>query len=311
MAINLDGALTSSLHIQELNKNMPISTSTVVHVGAIVPDSVNLGDFVSVHAGALLAENCTIHGFTQIWSGTKIGENTCFDTGVSLERPDDKKNLGISFGANCEIGAGSVIRQGLSIGEGAIVRPGSVIEQNVPPYAIVSGVPARVLGYRESQLESSANFAFPKANFPAKESVESLGVGGVTLHTLKKVCDPRGDLSVGDFAKNIPFDPKRYFLVFNVPSEKTRGEHAHYECHQFLICVKGSCAVVADDGLSRREVLLSSPEMGIYLPPMTWGIQYKYSNDAVLLVFASHYYDSADYIRDYSEFVEAVRRQGR
>jgi UDP-2-acetamido-3-amino-2,3-dideoxy-glucuronate N-acetyltransferase len=59
---------------------------------------------------------------------------------------------------------------------------------------------------------------------------------------------------------------------------------------------------VADDGINRQEFLLDRPYVGVHLPPMVWGIQYKYSADAVLLVFASHYYDSADYIRDYSEF---------
>src|SRR5262249_38049086 len=141
------------------------------------------------------------------------------------------------------------------------------------------------------------------------DRVINVGVGGVTLHRFKFVRDMRGDLSVGEFQKDIPFKPERYFLVFNVPSEKTRGEHAHYKCHQFLICVKGSCAVVVDDGNSRCEVLLDSPDKGIYLPPLTWCIQYKYSGDAILLVFASHPYEAEDYIRNYAEFVEVIHRQ--
>ena len=128
----------------------------------------------------------------------------------------------------------------------------------------------------------------------------------MTLHRLKLVRDPRGDLSVGEFAREIPFEPMRYFLVFNVPSEHTRGEHAHYKCHQFLICVKGTCTVRVDDGQSRCEVQLNSPDLGIYIPPLTWGVQYKYSSDAVLLVFASDNYDANDYIRDYSEYKKYV-----
>jgi hypothetical protein len=72
--------------------------------------------------------------------------------------------------------------------------------------------------------------------------------------------------------------------------------------------VRGSCAVLADDGVNRTEVLLDSPDKGIYLPPMVWGVQYKYSEDAILLVFASHHYDASDYIRNYSEFLEEVKR---
>jgi len=67
--------------------------------------------------------------------------------------------------------------------------------------------------------------------------------------------------------------------------------------------VKGQVSVVADDGEKREEFKLDSPSVGIYLPPMTWGIQYRYSADAVLLVFASDYYDGADYIRDHAEFL--------
>jgi hypothetical protein len=63
---------------------------------------------------------------------------------------------------------------------------------------------------------------------------------------------------------------------------------------------------VADDGVLRREVLLDQPNLGVYLPPLTWGIQYKYSQDAVLLVFASHYYEANDYIRNYEEFLTAI-----
>ncbi len=78
------------------------------------------------------------------------------------------------------------------------------------------------------------------------------------------------------------------------------------KCHQFLIAVKGSVSVVADDGKSREEFVLNRNNLGLYLPPMTWGVQYHYSPDAVLLVFASDYYDSKDYVRAYDQFIELV-----
>jgi dTDP-4-dehydrorhamnose 3,5-epimerase-like enzyme len=108
---------------------------------------------------------------------------------------------------------------------------------------------------------------------------------------------------VGEFPKNIPFQPLRYFLVFNVQNSEIRGEHAHKKCQQFLVCVAGSCRVVADDGRHREEFLLNSPTKGLYLPAMIWATQYKYTIDGVLLVFASEYYDPQDYIRDYREFL--------
>jgi dTDP-4-dehydrorhamnose 3,5-epimerase-like enzyme len=140
------------------------------------------------------------------------------------------------------------------------------------------------------------------------EELLRTSVTGVTLHRLRGVEDLRGGLSAGEFARTVPFIPKRYFLVFDVPSRHVRGEHAHLACEQFLVCVNGSLSVVADDGMTREEFLLDSRNLGLYLPPMTWGIQYRFSPDAILLVFASHYYDSQDYIRDYREF--KVRKAG-
>jgi dTDP-4-dehydrorhamnose 3,5-epimerase-like enzyme len=91
-----------------------------------------------------------------------------------------------------------------------------------------------------------------------------------------------------------------------VPGREVRGAHAHRECEQFLICVHGSVRVAVDDGENRAEVTLSDPTEGIYVPPLVWASQFRYSPDAVLLVLASHPYDAADYIRDYGEFLAAV-----
>ncbi len=138
-------------------------------------------------------------------------------------------------------------------------------------------------------------------------SIVPTSVKGVTLHRLPLVDDVRGMLTFGEFARHVPIEVKRYFLVFGVSSEEIRGEHAHRTLHQFFLCVHGKCHVVADDGVDREEFVLDSPNLAIHLPPMVWGMQYKYSADAVLLVLASDYYDAADYIRDYSEFVALCR----
>ena len=136
------------------------------------------------------------------------------------------------------------------------------------------------------------------------------GVRGVDIYRFPWVNDPRGDLTVGEFENGFPFRPKRYFIVFGVSSGTLRGEHAHRKCHQFLICARGRCNAVVDDGTMRREIVLDHPSMGIYVPPMIWGTQWNYSTDAALLVFASEYYDPGDYIRDYSVFLNAVRAVG-
>jgi hypothetical protein len=132
-------------------------------------------------------------------------------------------------------------------------------------------------------------------------------VPGVTLHKLKRVNDLRGDLCVGEFASLVPFVPRRYFLVFGVPSREVRGEHAHRRCHQFLVCVQGSVSVVVDDGSAREEVLLDAPDLGLHIPPMIWGTQSRYTPDAMLLVFASRRYEPSDYIRDYGRYQRLVK----
>jgi UDP-2-acetamido-3-amino-2,3-dideoxy-glucuronate N-acetyltransferase len=93
-----------------------------------------------------------------------------------------------------------------------------------------------------------------------------------------------------------------------VPGTDVRGEHAHRQCHQFLVCARGAISVVVDDGVRMQEIRLDRPNLGVYVPPLVWAVQYKYTSDALLLVLASAPYDPADYIRDYEEFLSIVRR---
>jgi UDP-2-acetamido-3-amino-2,3-dideoxy-glucuronate N-acetyltransferase len=131
-----------------------------------------------------------------------------------------------------------------------------------------------------------------------------ININGVRLYEMPLVVDFRGSLTYGEYDKLLPFIPLRYFFVFDVPSREIRGEHAHRECHQFLVCLKGSCSVVVDDGNNRAEILLDRPNLGLHVPPMTWTIEYKYSADAVLMVLASDTYQAQDYIRDYDAFLK-------
>lgn len=118
--------------------------------------------------------------------------------------------------------------------------------------------------------------------------------------------DQRGSLVVGEVPSSLPFDVKRFFYVSNVPEGEPRGIHAHRECHQFLVCVAGTVKAMVDDGEHRQVFTLSSNGQGLHLPPLTWGCQYDYSSDAVLLVLASHPYDPDDYIHEYEEFLQCV-----
>ena len=235
-----------------------------------------------IEAGVTLGHRITVGANSVVLAGEQ----------ASTRIEDD-----VWIGANCTI-YGDVV-----IGARARIDHGSVVTTSVPPKAVVMGNPAKIVGYVDTPLY---DHGIAQTRVSNTTSIAS-AVKGVALYTLKYVPDMRGALSVGEFHRDIPFAPKRYFLVLGVPTAETRGEHAHIACHQFLIAVTGSVAVVADDGTNRQEFILDRPHAGLYLPPLTWGIQYRYSSDAVLLVFASDYYEPDDYIRDYKQFVDYVR----
>jgi polyisoprenyl-phosphate glycosyltransferase len=142
-------------------------------------------------------------------------------------------------------------------------------------------------------------------------SIRATAVRGVRICRLPVARDLRGALVAAELRELVPFVTRRCFLVFDVPSTDVRGQHAHRLCHQFLVCVQGRLHVIADDSAQRQEVVLEDNRTGLYLPPLTWSTQYRYSRDATLLVLASHAYDADDYIRDYDAFLAEARATRR
>ncbi|MHA6193665.1 WxcM-like domain-containing protein [Pseudomonas wadenswilerensis] len=277
---------------------------------ALLGKDCNVCDNVFIENDVVIGDRVTLKCGVQVWDGITIendvfiGPNVTFTNDLfprSKVYPEQFSRTVVRQGAS--LGANSTILPGITIGMSAMVGAGAVVTRSVPPNAIVVGNPAKIIGYVDAKPEKSV-LASESASLPA---VVDTGVRGVTLHYLNEITDIRGSLSVGEFDRTIPFRAERYFLVYDVPTAETRGEHAHYKCHQFLVAVKGSIHVVVDDGERREEYVLDKPNMGIYLPPLTWGIQYRYSSDAVLMVFASDYYESADYIRNYEEFKSYVQ----
>jgi len=180
-----------------------------------------------------------------------------------------------------------------------------VVTRDVPRGAIVQGNPARIAGYvdtLQSLVERSS------ANVSGNSSVRELRARGARILQLPKVVDLRGSLSFAEIGKHLPFEPKRFFLVYDVPSREVRGEHAHLELHELLVCIRGSLSVMVDDGNVKDEVQLTSPAEALLVPPQLWRVHYKYSPDAIMLSLCSHVYDANDYIRDYEEFLSVVRR---
>lgn len=282
---------------------------SIILPGAKIGLECNICSHCLIENEVVIGDRVTVKSGVQLWDGLHveddvfIGPNASF-TNDRFPRSKNKpeKFLQTLIEAGASIGAGATILPGITIGTNAMVAAGAVVTRSVPPNAIVVGNPAKIVGYVDAERDEATVINAQTVSVGSQPTQ----VSGVTLHQMPRVVDIRGSLTVGEFDRSIPFAVNRYFMVFDVPSKETRGEHAHRTCHQFLICVRGSCAVVADDGTHRQEFMLEKPDIGIHLPPMVWGIQYKYSADAMLLVYASHYYDNADYIRDYSDFRKLV-----
>jgi UDP-2-acetamido-3-amino-2,3-dideoxy-glucuronate N-acetyltransferase len=273
----------------------------------------NICDGVFVENDVSVGDNVTVKCGVQLWDGVSLEDDVFVGPNASFANdrfprskvyPESFLKTVVRKGAS--IGANATILPGVEIGPGAMIGAGAVVTRNVPPNAIIVGNPGRITGYVQTGSAPALPASVVTSDEPDSPRVQPLGVGGASLHRLKVVADMRGSLTVGEFEREIPFTPKRYFVVFDVPTREVRGEHAHRQCNQFFVCLKGTVGLLLDDGNSRRELTLDGPGAGVFMPAMIWGAQYRYSSDAVLLVFASHFYDASDYIRTYDEFIAIV-----
>ena len=135
--------------------------------------------------------------------------------------------------------------------------------------------------------------------------IEPTAVPAVKLTHLPLISEPRGSLTYGEYDAHLPFIPRRFFLVFDVPAGETRGCHAHRRVTQALVCVSGRVAVAVDDGQRRDEIMLDSPARALVVPPLVWATQ-TFAEGARLLVLCSESYDADEYIRSYDEFIRLV-----
>lgn len=248
-----------------------------------------LGPDVAVDPAVTLGAGVVITGRVAILGSTRIGP------GVVVEGP--RIGSALTIGPDSVVGTGATISMA-SIGARAVLEPGTVVTRTVPADAVIGGNPGRILRTRPGR---------PAEPVPPPATSEDRT--RESLVSLRLVDDMRGALVAGEYPAQLPFTVSRFFTVFGVPGPEVRGEHAHHECHQLLIAVAGSLEVICDDGTHTRSYALSRPDVALHIPPLVWGVQHQYSSDAVLLVLASHPYDSADYIRDYDEFKRCVEEQ--
>lgn len=118
--------------------------------------------------------------------------------------------------------------------------------------------------------------------------------------------DERGQLVALEEHKDIPFEIKRVYYMYDTGKGVTRGQHAHKSLEQILICIHGSCKLMLDNGKEKKIVALEKPYEGLYISNNIWREMYDFSSDAVLMVLASDVYKEEDYIRNYDEFLKFV-----
>ena len=301
------------VHPQALCESTDVGEATRIwafaHVlpGARIGRDCNICDHVFVENDVVVGDRVTVKCGVQLWDGVRladdvfIGPNATFTNDPfprSKVHPESFAITTVAEGAS--IGANATILPGLTIGRRSLVGAGAVVTNDVPPNAIVTGNPARITGYVDAAPVAPASPERPSDELAASR------VARTGLVRLTRADDLRGSLVAADFEGGLPFVPRRFFTVFDVPSADVRGAHAHERCEQLLVCVRGSVRAVVDDGRARQEFLLDRPDVGLHIGPMVWGTQYHYSPDAVLLVLASDPYDPDDYIRDPDVFFGAT-----
>ena len=116
--------------------------------------------------------------------------------------------------------------------------------------------------------------------------------------------DESGSLIPVEGMNQVPFDIKRIFYVYGVDGQKKRGNHAHHETKQVLICLSGKCTIICRDGSNNREIVLDSPERAVYVPEMIWDEVAYHTPQSVLLALTDPLYDKSDYIDDYNIFLQ-------
>lgn len=284
---------------QRIGENSRIWAFTHILPGAKIGENCNICDHVFIENDVAIGDNVTVKCGVQLWDGVILEDNVFIGPNVTFTNdrfPRSKvypeKFLTTHIKRNASIGANATILPGIEIGEGAMVGAGAVVIQSIPENAIVVGNPARITGFVNQT--TIASLTEPKTN--------KIISNKVSLYNMRMTQDARGHLTFCEFNQEIPFYPQRSFTLYGISKNSVRGNHAHKECHQFLVCVHGQVSVMTDDGESRQIFILNQPHVGLFVPAGTWNTLFEFSEHAVINVYASHHYDPKDYIHNYAEF---------
>jgi acetyltransferase-like isoleucine patch superfamily enzyme len=271
--------------------------------GARIGRDCNICDGVFIENDVIVGDAVTVKCGVQLWDGVRLGNrvfvgpNATFTNDPfprSRQRP--ARFLQTVIEDEASIGANATILPGVRIGYGAMIGAGAVVVNDVPARAVVAGNPMRVVGYAGAVECGSSD---PGGELAATGS-------GARLFRFQDCSDARGRLVVAEKA-NLPFLPKRFFLVDRVAPTGVRGGHCHRTGHQFMIAAAGEMKIALDDGRNAHVICLNDPRLGLYVPPMVWSVQFGHAPHAALLVMASGEYDPADYINDYAQFLALAR----
>lgn len=284
--------------------------------GAAIGRDCNICDHVFIENDVVVGDRVTVKCGVQLWNGVTleddvfVGPNATFTNDPfprSRQYPERFARTVVRAGAS--IGANATLLPGIEIGQGAMVGAGAVVTRDVPPGVVVTGNPARI---RHRVADRGDSGTAPASGVTIDEPADSLPVltaKGTRVMPIPVITDYRGSLSFAQLGDQLPFEVRRYFLLFDVPAGAIRGAHAHRELEQFVVCVHGTCRVIIDDGTNRDELRLSSPDRGVYLPPLLWTTVVPDSQDTTVIVLASAEYDPGDYIRDYDEFLAVTSQR--
>ncbi|HAT03317.1 MAG TPA: fatty-acid oxidation protein subunit alpha [Candidatus Magasanikbacteria bacterium] len=140
------------------------------------------------------------------------------------------------------------------------------------------------------------------------EEIKVKKTGIIKLQSIKDGFD--GVLSIAECGRQIPFDVKRTYYIYNLINHRDviRGKHAHKSLKQVIFCINGSFVLSLDDGTNKQEIVMDDPTVGVYLGPELWHTMTNFKNNCIMLVLASDWYNESDYIRDYEEFLQYIKR---